>query len=413
MSDTFDIAVIGGGPAGMMAAGRAAELGKRVVLIEKNARLGQKLSITGGGRCNICNAEFDHHILSSKYGKKGKALLSAFHQFDAQSTIDFFTDHGLPIIIEAEKRAFPKTEKSEDVCTVMEHFIRSHGVTVLLSTAVQSIEQSERLITKIVHTSGSLSAKNIVLATGGKSRPETGSTGDAFPWLRSLGHTIIEPNMALVPITVKNPWVAELAGISAEHARITIFLDGKKIVSREGKMLFTHMGLSGPAILNMSKMIGELLEQGNVTLSLDLFPKKDHALLDMEVQTALDAQKNRKISNSFSSFLEARFASLLLKLSNIDGEKPVHQLTREERLQFIKTLKDLRVTVTGLLGTDKAIVTGGGVSLDEVDFRTMRSKKIDNLFLTGDLLDFDRPSGGFSLQICWTTGWIAGTKSAL
>jgi predicted Rossmann fold flavoprotein len=413
MHEHFDIAVIGGGPAGMMAAGRAAELGKRVVLLEKNARLGKKLSITGGGRCNICNAEFDHHILAAKYGKKGKALLSAFHHFDAQSTIDFFTERGLPIIIEAEKRAFPKTEKSEDVCRVMEQYVRSNGVDVRLSTSIQSIDCSERLITKIVHDSGSISAEKVILATGGKSRPETGSTGDAFPWLRSLGHTIVEPNLALVPITVENPWVSDLAGIAMEHARIALFLDERKIASKEGKMLFTHTGLSGPAILNMSKMIGECLEQGSVVLSIDLFPKKDHATLDRELQTAFDAQKNRKISNSFSGFLEARCAGLMLTLSRIDGEKSVHQLTREERMQLIKTLKDLRVRVSGLLGTDKAIVTGGGVSLDEVDFRTMRSKNIDNLFLVGDLLDFDRPSGGFSLQICWSTGWIAGTKSAL
>jgi predicted Rossmann fold flavoprotein len=286
-------------------------------------------------------------------------------------------------------------------------------VDVRLNTSIQSIDSSERLITKIVHDSGSISAEKVILATGGKSRPETGSTGDAFPWLYSLGHTIVEPNLALVPITVQNAWVADLAGISVERARITLFLDQKKVASKEGKMLFTHTGLSGPVILNMSKMIGEHLEQGSVTLSLDLFPAKDHATLDTEVQTALDAQKNRKISNSFSSLLEARFVALLLRLSSIDGEKSVHQCTREERMQFIHTLKDLRVTVTGLLGTDKAIVTGGGISLDEVDFRTMRSKKIDNLFLAGDLLDFDRPSGGFSLQICWTTGWIAGTQSAL
>ena len=408
----FDVAVLGGGPAGMMAAATAAAAGSRVVLLEKNPILGKKLLITGGGRCNILHAEFDVHALVAKYGKKGKSLFSAFSAFDAKSTWDFFESRGLRLKIEAEQRAFPISDKAEDVHRTMLRSLKESKVEVRTGIEVQSIESSGVLITKIVHSLGSIKAKKFILATGGKSHPETGSTGDGFQWAKQLGHTVIEPEAALVPITIKDSWIADVAGISLKVAKLTVLQGARKHGSSTGKMLFTHTGLSGPLVLNASKKIGALLKIGPVTVSLDLFPKMDAGALDRYVTAVFDQCKNKMIKNNIGVLVQPRLGHVLLRLSGIDPSVFLHQLKRDERLSFVRLLKDVPMSVSGLLGEDKAIVTGGGVDVREVEFRTMRSKKIQNLYFAGDILDFDRPSGGFSLQICWTTGFVAGKYSA-
>ncbi|OGJ65059.1 hypothetical protein A3F36_01275 [Candidatus Peribacteria bacterium RIFCSPHIGHO2_12_FULL_55_11] len=407
----FDVVVIGGGPAGMMAAARAGELGARTVLLEKNSTLGNKLLITGGGRCNILHAEFDPHRLVAKYGKKGQALHSSFAQFDAQATWDFFESRGLKLKVEAEHRAFPKSDTAEDVCKVMVQALQKSNVTVRTGCTVTSLEQSGPLIKKVIHTSGQITGKNFILATGGKSRPETGSTGDGFLWLRSLGHSVTEPSAALVPILISDPWAKDLAGISLQGVKLTIWQSSMRHEAHTGKMLFTGTGLSGPLVLNMSKRIGAFLEEGPVTLALDLFPSFDAGAVDRMLMEIFEQSKNKLIKNHIGQITKPRLAHAILLLAGIDPATPLHQLTRSNRLAFGKLLKHLPMTVTGLLGEDKAVVTGGGVLLKEVDFKTMRSKKYGNLYLTGDLLDFDRPSGGFSLQICWSTGYCAGTSA--
>lgn len=408
----YDVAVIGGGPAGMMAAARAAELGAKVILLEKNLGLGKKLLISGGGRCNILNAEFDVHALVAKFGKKGKSLFSTFSEFDAQATWDFFESRGLKLKVEPEQRAFPVSDSAADVRAVLVSFMAEGRVTVKTGTAIQSIEESNGLITKIVHDSGFIEAKNYILATGGKSRPETGSTGDGFRWMKEIGHTVTEPKAALVPITLRNTWIKDVAGISLRDVKLTIWQGKKKLDSKIGKILFTHTGLSGPLVLNMSKRIGELLEQAAVTVSLDLFPSMDAGTLDKKIMAVFEAGKNKLIKNNIGELVQPRLGLVLLTLAGIDPMTPLYRLTREDRLAFGALLKDLTMSVSGLLGEDKAIVTGGGVDLKEVEFKTMRSKKIANLFFAGDILDFDRPSGGFSLQICWTTGYTAGSSAA-
>ncbi len=412
MKNVFDVAVIGGGPAGMMAAGRAAELGAKVVLLEKNPGLGKKLLISGGGRCNILNAEFDVHALVAKYGKKGKSLFSTFSQFDAQATWDFFEARGLRLKIEPEQRAFPVTDNAADVRRVLATYMAGGSVEVHTGVTVTGLEAERTSIKKVVHTSGYIEAKNYILATGGKSHPETGSTGDGFVWMRALGHTVTEPSSALVPITIRNPWVKDVAGISLQGVKLTVIHGGKKHASATGKMLFTHTGLSGPLVLNMSKGIGQLLKEGSVTVSLDLFPKLDPGALDKRVVEVFEKGKNKMIKNFIGDLVQPRLGAVILTLAGIDPVTPLHQLRREDRLAFAALLKDLPMSVSGLLGEDKAVVTGGGVDLKEVEFKTMRSKKFRNLYLAGDILDFDRPSGGFSLQICWTTGYVAGTSAA-
>lgn len=422
MDSRFDVVVIGGGPAGMIAAGRAAELGARVLLLEKNQSLGKKLLLSGGGRCNILHAEFDTHKLVAKYGRKGKSLHSTFSRFSAQATWDFFESHGLKLKIEPEQRAFPVTDNAADVRNVLAAYMAQGNVQVMTGVTVTGLEEANGLITKIavprtqggtgVHDSGAIQAKNFILATGGKSRPETGSTGDGFVWMRELGHTVIEPAAALVPVTIRNPWIRDVAGISLKDVKLTVRQGETKHESKTGKMLFTHTGLSGPLVLNMSRNIGALLRIGAVTLSLDLFPKLDPGALDQLMIETFQRGKNKMIKNNIGDLVQPRLGHAILALAGIDSSVPLHQLTRENRRAFGALLKDLPMAVSGLLGDDKAIVTGGGVDLSEVEFRTMRSKKFRNLFLAGDILDFDRPSGGFSLQICWTTGYVAGSSAA-
>ncbi len=407
----FDVVVIGGGPAGMMAAARAGELGARVLLLEKNPALGKKLLITGGGRCNILHAEFDPHRLVAKYGKKGQALHSCFAQFDAEATWDFFESHRLKLKIEADQRAFPASDKAEDVLGVLLRCLKKSNVTVKTDCTVKHIEYNGSLITKVVHSLGEDKGLNYIIATGGKSRPETGSTGDGFSWLRALGHTITEPSVALVPVVISDAWAKDLAGISLQNIKLSMWQGKTCAASAKGKMLFTGTGLSGPLVLNMSKQIGALLEGGPVTIALDLFPSLDAGALDRWLVEIFEESKNKLIKNHIGLITKPRLAHAILLLAGIDPSTPLHQLTRSNRLAFGKLLKHLPMTVTGLLGTDKAVVTGGGVDLKEIDFKTMRSKSVRNLYLAGDILDFDRPSGGFSLQICWSTGFVAGTSA--
>lgn len=396
----------------MMAAGRAAECGARVVLLEKNSILGKKLLITGGGRCNILNAEFDVHRLAACYGPKGKSLLSVLSKLGAEATMDFFSSRGLPLKVEEEKRVFPVSEHAADVRALLQAYMKKGNVVIENDLPVVHIESDGKMITKIVHDSGTLEAENYILATGGKSRPETGSTGDGFRWLNELQHTVIPPDPALVPIVVRDPWIKNVEGISLQGVRLSVLQGESKHDARIGKLLFTYEGLSGPLVLNMSKKVGDLLRKGPVTVSMDLFPSLDHGALDRKVLSVFEEAKNKMIRNTIGTLLQPRLGREILQNAGIDSSKPLHQLTREERLSFVHRLKDVRLSVAGLLGPEKAIVTGGGVSLREVDFSSMQSKLYRNLYFCGDILDFDRPSGGFSLQICWSTGFVAGESAA-
>ena len=407
-----DIAIIGGGPAGMMAAIHAAELGADVVLVEKNAKLGEKLLITGGGRCNVTNATFDNRALAQKYGKKGKFLLSPFSQWNSQRTIDFFELRGMATKTEAESRVFPQSDSAQSVWDVLVAALKKQHVRILLKSPVLKVRQVKGLVTEIETPDHIIHAKSYIITTGGTARPETGSTGDGFVWLKKLGHTIVVPDAALVPIKVAEGWVKKLQGLSLPGAKIALFENDVRRDSKTGKILFTHFGLSGPLILNMSRTIGEATKESSVTLSLDLFPTFDHKELDEKLRAHLNTAQNKKWQNALKGFLPPLLAPVALELSKIDPELFVNKIPREARLAFVKALKELHITPTGLLGQEKAIVSSGGVALEEIDFKTMRSQKVSNLYLAGDILDFDRPSGGFSLQICWATGFIAGLSSA-
>lgn len=419
----WDVAVIGGGPAGMMAAGRAAERGLDVILIEKNKTLGKKLLITGGGRCNVTNAEFDNRKLLEKFKDNSKYLFSAFSQWSVKETLDFFHIRNMETKIENENRVFPITNKSQSVWNTLVEYIQKSGVTVLSNSEVIGFQTKENTgrkenvkeITAVVlknkqKDKTEIKAKSFVLATGGKSHPETGSTGEGFEWLSKIGHTVIEPTASLVPITSNDPWIKRLQGVSLQNIKISLFQNGVKQESKVGKILFAHFGVTGPTILNMSKEVSELLKYGEVVISLDILPTLDYSALNTRLQELFNEHGKKKFKNSLSELIQPALSPIIVELSGIDPEAWTNKINREERLRLVQLLKNIPINVSGLLGEDKAIVTSGGVKLDEVDFKTMSSRLYPNLYLVGDVLDIDRPSGGFSLQLCWTTGYVAGNS---
>ena len=409
ITEIYDLAVIGGGPAGMMAAGRAAERGLKVILIEKNDSLGKKLLITGGGRCNVTNAEFDDRALLAKFKDNDKFLFSAFSQWSVKESIGFFNSHGMPTKVEAEKRVFPESNSAQSVWNVLLDYMKSGKVTIVSKAPVVDLITENKMITASKLKNGRLiTAKNFVIATGGKSRPETGSTGEGFDWLKKLGHTVIEPDAALVPVKIEDTWVKSLQGVTVKDVKITLFQNETKQDSKKGKILFTHFGVSGPTILNMSKDVSELLKYGEVFISLDLLPQHDYSTLNDALQELFKKHSNKKFKNALDELIPSSLVPIIVEKSKIDPDTFNHSVSREERLNLVKLLKDIRMQPIGLLGVEKAIVTSGGVALTEVDFKTMQSKLIPNLYLIGDILNIDRPSGGYSLQLCWTSGYVAG-----
>jgi len=409
----YDVLVIGGGASGMMAAGRAAEKGKKVLLIEKNDKLGEKLAITGGGRCNITNAEEDQRLFLSKYGTADKFLYSAFSQFGVRNTFSFFESKGLPLKVEAYKRAFPATERATDVVLALKRYLDKGRVEVRTGVTVTQIVTKDGRVEKVHTDTGAFSARSYILATGGVSHPETGSTGDGFKWLDNLGHIVLKPTPTLVPLKVKEGWVKKLLGVSILMMKITFYSHGVKKFSRTGPLLFTHFGISGPTVLNCSGQVADLLQEGSVRVYIDVFPDLDPGALDKKMTELFDANKNKQLKNVLKDIVPPGTSEAFLALlPSIDPEVKVHSVTKEQRHELAALLKRIPMLVNGLMGLDKAVVADGGLPLTEVDTKTMRSKHLENLFVTGDLLHITRPSGGYSLQLCWTTGYVAGSHAS-
>ncbi|MEK7530287.1 MAG: aminoacetone oxidase family FAD-binding enzyme [Patescibacteria group bacterium] len=413
-ADLYDVAVLGGGASGMFAACIAASRGARVVVIDKNKSLGEKLAITGGGRCNITNAEYDIHALLKNYGADAKFLYSPFSQFGVEDTFKYFSARGLPLVIEARGRAFPETQKATDVVKVLEKELKKHKVSVVRAT-VKRIVSDSGFIERVETTGGDIRARAYILATGGASHKETGSTGDGFTFLKSIGHTVKDPTPTIVPLSVRDRWIKILAGVSLKKVSITFFLDDKKQFSKTGDMLCTHFGLSGPTILNSASAVSHLLEGGGaVTARIDAHPTLDLGALEKKVIAVFDANKNKTLKTVFKELCPVGSAKgVQTLLTNINFETKVHSVSKDDRKKIVRLLKALPVSILGLMGYDRAVVADGGVPLSEIDTRTMRSLKYDNLFVTGDLLHINRPSGGYSLQLCWTTGFVAGTAASL
>ena len=408
----WDVVVIGGGPAGMMAAGTAAKRGKKVLLIEKNTNLGKKLLITGGGRCNVTNNKPDNRTMLAKYKGNDQFLFSAFSQWNVINTLSFFNDRKMPTKEENEGRIFPVSNSAQSVYGVLYAYMQEHGVTIRKSSIAGSItvHKDTGIITIHTKSGNDIDTKACIVATGGTSRPETGSTGEGFMWLKKLGHKIIENDVALVPVTLTDTWVRKISGLTLTDVKLTTFQNNQKQESHKGKLLFTHVGVSGPTVLNMSKDIGELLKYGEVKIMIDLFPSKDNKSLKQNLQDILVEESNKKLKNVLGQLIPSPLVSVILELASIDGETFCHSVSSEDRIALTKHMKEIPLHVKGLLGKDKAVVSSGGVALEEVDFKTMQSRIVPNLYLVGDVLNIDRPSGGYSLQLCWTTGFVAGNN---
>jgi len=408
----YDIVVIGGGPAGMMAAGRAAELGAKVVLIEKNETLGKKLLITGKGRCNFTHNEFDIRKFAEKFGRNGRFLYSALEVFGAREVIDFFESRGVKGKVEQGDRIFPEEGNAQDILNVLTKYLAEGKVDILLNTEVISFKQEKGKISQVLLRDRQLSADKFIICAGGKAYPQTGSTGNGYQWAEQLRHAIVKPVPALNPVKTSEEWVKELQGLSLKNVSLQLFQNNKKKDERFGEMLFTHFGVSGPIVMDMSKNIGALLKKGPVKLILDLKPALDFKKLDKRIQRDLEKFKGRMFKNSLKGLLPLSMIPVMIKLSGIEPEKKVDYISREERNKLVHLLKELELTPTELLGFKWSVVTSGGVSLKEVNPNTMGSKKMENLYFAGEILDLDGPSGGYNLQACWSTGFLAGQSAA-
>ena len=411
-SKIWDVIIIGGGASGMMAGITASRLGKSVLILEKNKSLGEKLKITGGGRCNITNAEYDTHKFLDNYGKSKDFLYSPFSIFGAKDTFSFFEKLGLPLVIQARKRAFPHTEKATDVYLVMKKELERTGAVFKLGVTVIDLIKENNKIVAVKTKEGMYDARSFILATGGTSHPETGSTGDGFKFLKTLGHSVQSPTPSVVPIEVSDSWVHLLAGVSLSFMKITFFLDGKKHFFKTGKILFTHFGLSGPLILNSASRVGAMLEAGKVEATIDVYPDTDEKNLEDRILKTFDENKNKTLKNILKDITPAGTAKAFeMVLGSMSLETKVHSVTKEDRKKMVKLLKNLPVHITNLMGYDRAVVVDGGVDLKEINTKTMQSKLYDNLFITGDLLNINRRSGGYGLQLCWTTGYLSGANA--
>ena len=413
MEEKYDIAVIGGGPAGMMAAGKAGESGGRVVLIEKNAGLGKKLLITGKGRCNLTHLETNNKLFSMAFGKQGDFLLSGLSVFDILKTMKFFESKGLKLKQERDKRIFPQNDKSQSVLKILEKYLKEQKVEILKNAEVDKIETKDNKIQKIIlENKRQIKAKNYILATGGKSYPLTGSTGSGYKWAQKMGHKIIKPEPALTPLRIKEKWIKQVQGLSLKNVSIDILFNGKLQKGLFGEALFTHFGISGPIILSMSKKIGELIKKGDVKLILDLKPALDSAKLNKRIQRDFAKYRNRMLRNALDDLLPQKLIPIIIQLSKISQNKKASSVTKKERSDLAKIIKGIKITVIGLAGFEKAIITTGGIDLKEIDGKTMKSKIIDNLYFAGEIINLDGPSGGYNLQLCWTTGYLAGQSAA-
>jgi len=398
----------------MMAAGRAGELGARVLLIEKNERLGKKLSLTGGRRCNITNAEFNNRLFLENFPESKKFLFSPFSKFNVESTFDFFESRGLPLIVEDRKRAFPKSESAEDVGFVLKKYIEESGqVTVKLNTAVKSFLVEEGKLLGVKTSDRIFRADKIVLASGGTAAPETGSTGDGFKMLKAIGHTVKVPDPNLAPLRTSAKWVHALSGVSVDDMTLR-FLQNEKVGHKaRGRLLFTHFGISGPLVINSANQVKKLLKKGPVIASIDFFPDLDLGSLDAWFLDLFEKNKNKILKTVFKDLLPKKVVeTILFRPEFLIGDLKVHSVSKEQRKKLGHLLKDLRFPIVGTMGFEWSIVADGGVLPKEVDFRNMASRLYPNLYLIGDTIDINRPSGGFSLQLCWTTGWVAGTDAA-
>lgn len=406
-----NVIVVGGGAAGMMAAVFAARNGQNVQLLEKNEKLGKKLFITGKGRCNITNAA-DIEDLFTAVISNPKFLYSGFYSFTNQQVVDFFEELGVKTKVERGERVFPVSDHSSDVIAAFSRELKSLGVSVSLHTEVKELLCEQDKVCGVLLTNGKkMKADAVIVATGGISYPSTGSTGDGYRFAREAGHKVTELLPSLVPMEVRQWYAKELQGLSLRNIEIRITDGKKKLYEEFGEMLFTHYGVTGPVILSASSVVGKTLRKKELTLHIDLKPALSEEQLDKRILREFDANHNKQYKNSIDSLFPAKLKPVMIELSEIEPEKKVNEITKEERQRLVHLIKDFTMTLTGLRGYNEAIITKGGVSVKEIDPGTMESKIIKGLYFAGEVLDLDAVTGGYNLQIAWSTGYLAGINA--
>lgn len=402
------VIVIGGGPAGMMAAYAASCQGHAVTVLEQNEKLGKKLFITGKGRCNITNAGDMDNLFANVMSNR-KFLYSAFYTFDNEQVLSFFENQGLRTKVERGNRVFPLSDHSLDVIAALNRALKSQNVDIRLHTKVQSLLIRDEAACGVVLSDGkTVEADDVIVATGGISYPSTGSTGDGYRMAEESGHALVECTPSLVPFETKEDWVKDLQGLSLRNVTVSIYHGKKKLFEDFGEMLFTHFGVSGPLVLSASGMIKPVQFKQELCMYIDLKPALDAEQLDKRILREFDAAMNKQFKNVIGSLMPAKMIPVVIRLSGIDPDKKVNEVSREERQHLVQLLKRLPLTINGLRGWNEAIITKGGVSVKDINPSTMESKKVSHLFFCGEVLDLDALTGGYNLQIAWSTGYLAG-----
>jgi predicted Rossmann fold flavoprotein len=410
MAVEWDLIVLGAGAAGLVAAFRAAELGRRVLLLEKNRKPGVKILMSGGTRCNLTHAT-DNRGIVEEYGPPGQFLHSALAALSVQDTIQLFEDEGVATKVESTGKVFPVSNRAVDVLEALLRRLRRSGATLALGEPVNDVKTSGDGF-DVVTPSRTISTKRVILTTGGKSYPGSGTIGDGYRIAAAFGHTIVPPRPALVPITTAESWVAGLRGVTLPDIHLRVYEGERTLAVRRGSLLFAHFGLTGPVALDVSRVVSGHREPRSLHLEIDLLPATPQAEIDRFLQAESLASGKKQLSTILALHLPHRLAETLLTLSDQPADRKAAGLSRVDRGKLVSTMKRLQVPITGTLGFEKAEVTAGGIALDEVDSRTMQSKRQPGLYVAGEVLDLDGPIGGYNFQAAWSTGWLAGTRAA-
>ena len=405
----MNIIVVGGGAAGLMAAGTAAENGARVTLFETNEKVGRKLFITGKGRCNVCN-DCEEQTVLQNVPVNPRFLYSALGGFGPQEVKTFFEEHGVPLKTERGGRVFPVSDRSADIIDALFTWVKQAGVTIVQASVSEVLTEDGR-ISGVQAGGRTYAATRVVLATGGASYPQTGSTGDGYRFAKALGHTIVSPNPSLVPLVEDGEMCRELMGLSLRNVQLTVFEDEKKLYSDFGELLFTHFGLSGPLILSASAHMRHFGSSA-YRIEIDLKPALDEKTLDKRLLFDFEKHKNNDFINALGELLPRKLIAAVIQQSGIDPREKVNSITKQQRAALLYSLKHFAVAVSGKRPMEEAIITTGGVSVKDVNPKTMASKKVPGMYFAGELLDVDAYTGGFNLQIAWSTGRLAGLSAA-
>lgn len=403
------VVIVGGGAAGMFSAVFAARNGNEVHLYEKNDRLGKKLYITGKGRCNITNAGDMDNLFDNVISNK-KFLYSAFYGYNNFDVIDFFESIGVKTKIERGNRVFPESDRSADVITALVKEMKKQQVNIYLGKTVEKVIVEDEECKGIIVEGKTIKADKVIIATGGLSYKTTGSTGDGFRFAKETGHTVTNLLPSLVPFKTKENYPKELQGLSLRNIQVTIYDGKKELYSEFGEMLFTHFGVSGPVILSGSSYVAKLIKEKELKLVIDLKPALSDEQMDARLVREFEMYKNKHFKNSIGTLFPSKMIPVMIELSGIDPEKKVNEITKEERLSFAHLIKNMELTLTDICDFNVAIITKGGVSVKEINPSTMESKKVANLHFVGEVLDLDALTGGYNLQIAWSTAYAAATN---